>query len=764
MDLTLRPRAWEDYIGQNKTKQNVRIIIDAAKQRKEPPEHLLFYGGPGLGKCINKESIVFTEQGMVPIQELGDINKRGFQEKQIKVFSNPGPVISSHFYNNGICPTIKITTHQAYEIEGTPNHRVVILNDNGETVFRQLKNLKAGDFICIQREQNFFGNIIDLPKFCFFPTSRSRYNYDKFTLPQQLSTELSRTLGYLIGDGYVGDKSSKGAVSFNNNDYELLKDFQDIWLKIFNQRTKIQKWHNKCPAIRAGNIKIRKFLIAIGLPYSTAHTKEVPRCIMKAPRYMVKEFLSAYFECDGHIRPNCRQMEINSASRALLRQVQIILLNFGIVSRVYQSNKGGSAKYPNPSWRLTITGEDVDIFLKEIGFITKRKNQVVKNFSPIRNTNKDLVPFGKTRIKEIRKILIDLNEKLQKKEYRENAKKQISNQEAKKCVERILSAWQNINLKIDELKKISARNIFWDKVKTIENTAAHTVDLSIPHNHAFFANGFINHNTTLAHLIAGEIDTDCRITSGPAVERAGDLAAILTNLQEGSVLFIDEIHRLPRIVEEYLYPALEDFKLNLVLGKGPMARTMELKVPRFTLIGATTRLAAVSSPLRSRFGAIFGLNFYNLEDIKKILSRSAKLLNIAITDQALATLAKSSRFTPRTANHLLKRTRDFAQVRGGNEITDELAKFALESLEIDEHGLNANDRRLLEVLVQKFNGGPAGLQTLAAATAEEEETILEVYEPHLMRLGFIARTPRGRVATKLAFEYLGKKTPKSLLL
>lgn len=264
--------------------------------------------------------------------------------------------------------------------------------------------------------------------------------------------------------------------------------------------------------------------------------------------------------------------------------------------------------------------------------------------------------------------------------------------------------------------------------------------------------------TTLAHLVAEEIGTDIKITSGPAIERAGDLAAILTNLKEGSILFCDEIHRLSRIVEEYLYPAMEDFKLNLILGKGPMARTMELNLPKFTLIGATTKLASVSSPLRSRFGAIFGLNFYNTEDIEKILERSCRILNVSAAPEAIKMIAKRSRFTPRTANHLLKRVRDFAQVKNAGKITPEVIEDAFACLEIDQLGLTQNDKRFLEALIYKFNGGPVGIQTLAAATAEEEMAILDIYEPYLMRIGLIARTPKGRVATKLAFEHLGAST------
>jgi len=272
--------------------------------------------------------------------------------------------------------------------------------------------------------------------------------------------------------------------------------------------------------------------------------------------------------------------------------------------------------------------------------------------------------------------------------------------------------------------------------------------------------------TTLAHLVAKEIGTEIKITSGPAIERPADLAAILSNLSEGTVLFLDECHRLNRTIEEYLYPAMEDFKLNLILGKGPMARTMEYKLPRFTLIGATTRLASLSNPLRSRFGAVFGLNFYEISDIERILERSSKVLGIEANLPSLNILARCSRQNPRIANHLLRRVRDFAQVRSSGKITEETTKDALRSLEVDEFGLTASDRKILEVLILKFQGGPAGIQALSAAAFEEEETILDVYEPFLMQLGFIERTPKGRVATKSAFKHLGiafKNSQKPLL-
>lgn len=275
-----------------------------------------------------------------------------------------------------------------------------------------------------------------------------------------------------------------------------------------------------------------------------------------------------------------------------------------------------------------------------------------------------------------------------------------------------------------------------------------------PEHLLFYGNTGLG-KTSLAHIVANEMQAPLRITSGPAIEKAGDLAAILTNLTDNSVLFIDEIHRLSRVIEEYLYAAMEDFKLNLIVGKGPMARTMSLDLPRFTLIGATTRVALLSSPLRGRFGATFQLNFYKEQDLEKILERSASLLSITAEPTALEIIAKRSRLTPRVANRLLKRVRDFAQVEGRGIITEAIAQKALEFLEVDHNGLEMGDRRILETIIKKFDGGPVGLQALAAAASEEEDTILDLYEPYLMQLGFIERTPRGRTATKLAYQHLG---------
>lgn len=261
--------------------------------------------------------------------------------------------------------------------------------------------------------------------------------------------------------------------------------------------------------------------------------------------------------------------------------------------------------------------------------------------------------------------------------------------------------------------------------------------------------------TTLALLIAKEIGAQIKTTSGPAIERVGDLASILTNLSPGDLLFIDEIHRLNKSIEEVLYPAMESRSLDIIIGKGPSARSIQLELPPFTLIAATTRVAMLSSPLRSRFsGGTFRLEFYTNEEVKKIINRSASLLGMEISDEASEEIAKRCRFTPRIANHFLKRCRDYAQVNGEKKITLDFAKKALALMEVDILGLNNHDRRILNMIIDKFKGGPVGLQTLAAATSEDEATIEEVYEPFLLQLGFIERTSRGRIATENAYKHL----------
>ena len=266
--------------------------------------------------------------------------------------------------------------------------------------------------------------------------------------------------------------------------------------------------------------------------------------------------------------------------------------------------------------------------------------------------------------------------------------------------------------------------------------------------------------TTLSNIIANEMDVNIKTTSGPAIERPGDMAAVLNSLNEGDILFIDEIHRLNRMIEEILYPAMEDFVIDIMIGKGPGARSVRLDLPRFTLIGATTRIGLLTAPLRDRFGVVQRLEPYSVENLKIILKRSAAVLQVEMEEGGAEEIARRSRGTPRLANRMLKRVRDFAQVRYDGVITEEVARFALDLLDIDKVGLDQTDRKILLTIIEKFQGGPVGLDTLAASINEESETIEDVYEPYLLQLGYIQRTPRGRVVTRLGYAHFGMTPPE----
>ena len=308
--------------------------------------------------------------------------------------------------------------------------------------------------------------------------------------------------------------------------------------------------------------------------------------------------------------------------------------------------------------------------------------------------------------------------------------------------------------------KTLAEYIGQEKIKAnLEITVAAAKKRNEPIEHVLLYGAPGLGKTTLAHVIANETGANIRVTSGPAIEKSGDLAAILTNLEAGDILFIDEIHRLHKTIEEILYPAMEDFALDIIMGKGPSARTLRLDLPKFTIIGATTLASLLSAPLRDRFGITHHLSFYESGDIEKIIKRSANILGVKIEDDAKAAIASRSRRTPRIANRLLKRVRDYCEVKGDGEITLAHCLEAFKMLEVDELGLDLIDRRILETIANKFKGGPVGLNTLAASTGEEMDTIENMYEPYLMQLGFLDRSPRGRIITHLGYEHLGIKSP-----
>lgn len=317
----------------------------------------------------------------------------------------------------------------------------------------------------------------------------------------------------------------------------------------------------------------------------------------------------------------------------------------------------------------------------------------------------------------------------------------------------------DLNLRPKSLDEFIGQDKIKDNLKIFIKAARQRHE---PLDHVLFCGPPGLGKTTLAHIISSELNVNIKSTSGPVLERPGDLAAILTNLSDMDILFIDEIHRMPRIVEEVLYPAMEDFQLDIIIGQGPNARTLKLNLPKFTLIGATTRTGLLTSPLRDRFGIIDRLSYYNHEELKEIVLRSSRIMKIAIEDNAAFEMARRSRGTPRISNRLVKRVRDFAQVLGDGRIDIEITRSSLLSLDVDEKGLDTMDRNLLLTIIEKYSGGPVGIDAISASLREDRETIEDVYEPYLLQEGLLERTPRGRFATRNAYIHLGKDAPQGL--
>jgi len=429
--------------------------------------------------------------------------------------------------------------------------------------------------------------------------------------------------------------------------------------------------------------------------------ENLPAPILQGPATTVAACLRGLFDVRGQVRPTS-EIELTLPANQITTQIQLLLSNFGIIARRHLKQIRHQLYH-----KLFISGQDFALFQKHIGFHLKKLPTHLK----VRETKENL-PFTQ---------LIPL------------------------------------------ATPSSHPKIYWDRVvANLPTGPAAVYDFCVPHTHSFVANGFYNHNTTLAQVTANEMKAHLRQTSGPILEKAGDLAALLTHLEPHDILFIDEIHRLNPVVEEILYPAMEDFQLDILIGEGPAARSIKLELPPFTLIGATTRAGLLTSPLRDRFGITHRLEFYSHEELTHILTRSANLLQVPLAPQGALELARRSRGTPRIANRLLRRVRDYAQVRADGHITLEVAQQALDLLNVDTYGLDIMDRKLLKVMIEKFKGGPVGIETLAAAINEERGTIEEIIEPFLLQQGFLMRTRRGRLVTRSAWQHLGLLPPPDL--
>lgn len=822
IDHALRPHSLNEMIGQERLREKIGILVEAARQRGEPLDHVLLYGPPGLGKCITADSWVLTENGLTQFAELlpPDGVPDHYQPTQTQVYGIKGMEMASHFYTNGVSSTLRLQTRSGFVLEGTPNHPVLVATAQGPQ-WKPLSALVPADYVAIAKGTNCWGTPRTVPWQRWQPVDRRRVTNELVShYHAQLTTALQRSpsitelrqayaqqvsgnptpeiaakrlglplsngrliapvaapwslttppttvqtitldadlaylLGALVGDGHFERGERRPAFVITCGDQDMLAELQRIAQQHFGYTPKIHQYGTAAPHLKFSQ-RCGKVMLGMGAVAETAAKKLVPSAIMQGPRACAIGFLQGIFDADGSAWPD-GYVEFGSRSEQLVWQVQLLLANLGIIAHRTEKTRVGK-----PFWSLFIGGQDAQLFYELVGFRLTRK-QVRGQALQERETGwnrSDLVPavnaalatlLDKTRphTRQIHKIFDHV-----KRDDRIPTRRQV---------EKYLSLLPATIYDEPEFVTIAGLinpQIYWDRVAAIEPSVNATYDFVVPGTHSFVANGFYNHNTTLSHILANEMGGNLKVTAGPAIEKAGDLAAILTNLRKGDILFIDEIHRLGRVVEEILYPAMEDFALDIVVGSGPGARNIRLSLPKFTVVGATTRLALLTSPLRARFGVVERFDFYTVPALQEIVLRGANLLKVTIATSGAEEIARRSRGTPRVALRLLRRVRDYAEVRADGRISQEVAEQALSMLEIDWLGLDDLDHRVLRAIIEKFNGGPVGLETLAASISEEGDTIMDVVEPYLLQLGFLDRTPRGRVATRSAYGHLDLVYPE----
>lgn len=822
VDHALRPRSLKEMIGQERLREKIGILVEAARKRGDPLDHVLLYGPPGLGKCITADSLILTAAGWQPFRELlpEAFAADTYQPQTTAIYGLGGVEPTSHIYANGRGPTIRVRTRSGFELEGTPNHPVLVATESGPQ-WKPLANLTRDDYVAMMRGANCWGETTTVDWQRSTPRDRltrtdnriTHYHQELMTALQrppsitelrhayagaesgnptpeiaakrlglpltdgrtikpvvaswtmttmpeerqtlQLDTDLAYLLGVLVGDGHFERGQNYPAFVITNGEQEILTELQRIAYTHFGRSPIVHQYSEQTPHIKFSQ-SYGQVMLALGAKAVKAADKVVPTAILRGPRSCAVAFLQGLFDADGSAWPD-GYIEFGTRSKQLASQVQLLLANLGIIAHRTCKDRTGT-----DFWQLFIGGQDALRFYQEVGFRLSRKQQRgQKLHERMRGWHRsDLVPgvnrplaalIDKTRphSRKIHKLFdhVKRNDRiptrLQVEKYLSILPPQIENEPEFATVAALCNPV-----------------IYWDKVSQLDEAVAETYDFVVPGTHSFVANGFFNHNTTLSHILANEMEGNLKVTAGPAIEKAGDLAAILTNLRKGDILFIDEIHRLGRAVEEILYPAMEDFALDIVVGSGPGARNIRLSLPKFTVVGATTRLALMTSPLRARFGVVERFDFYTVEALHEIVTRGSGLLEVKIESPGAQEIARRSRGTPRIALRLLRRVRDYAEVRADGRITQPVAEQALTMMEIDWLGLDDLDRRVLLAIIEKFGGGPVGLETLAASISEEGDTIMDVVEPYLLQMGFLDRTPRGRIATRSAYAHLGIPYPE----
>jgi len=827
VEKLLRPQSLDEFVGQEKIKQNLNVFMEAALQRGETLDHVLLSGPPGLGKCITPDSLLFTDAGLVHFKDVlpEDMTPGTDQPLERTVYGLNGPEATSHVYASGNGSTRRLTTRSGFEIEGTPHHPVLVATSAGPQ-WKELADVTPDDHVAIGREMEMWGSnrkkttwrpdgpadrrsrseavvqhvhaeltdalgrppagvelrtayceardITDSPTAELaahrlnLPLTDGRKistSSDPETLVSSLnhSTEkklvldpdLAYLMGVVIGDGHVEKGSAAPGFVITCDESPLQAELRRISEKHFQQTPRVETYEGRSARLRFSQNK-GKALQDFGLEPDGAWSKQVPSAIRQSPREVVIGFLQGLFDADGHARPD--GIELGTRSEALSRQVQLLLANLGIVAYRSEKERAGA-----PFWQLFLGGRNALQFYETVGFRLDEKQFRRREIENRERgwTRSELVPGANGLLQALLNKSTPHSRSVHKAfEHVKQNDRTPTRQKIQKCVSLLPDSVRE-EPEFDTLRSLVRHDIFWDQVENMQDSEAETYDFVVPGTHSFVANGLYNHNTTLAHIIANEMGARIRTSSGPVLEKPADIAGVLTNLEEGDLLFIDEIHRLSPVVEEYLYSAMEDYRIDIVIDAGPNARTVQIDLPPFTMVGATTRKGLLTAPLRARFGIDFRYDYYTAELLQEITQRSARILGVETTEDGAFEIARRSRGTPRVANRLLRRTRDFAEVEGDGEITQEIADRALNALDVDEEGLDDMDTRILLTLIDNFDGGPTGLKNLAVSVGEESGTIEEVYEPYLIQEGFMERTPRGRVALQRAYEHFDRTAPSS---
>ncbi|PSR00234.1 MAG: Holliday junction branch migration DNA helicase RuvB [Bacteroidetes bacterium QS_9_68_14] len=569
-----------------------------------------------------------------------------------------------------------------------------------------------------------------------------------------LDADLAYLLGVLVGDGNWERGANAPAFTITCDEAAMQEELRRVSREAFGKAPAVQTCGDRTAKLRFSQNQ-GKACLRLGSEAAGAWEKEIPSAVLTSPRAVVVGFLQGLFDADGHARED--GVELGTRSEALARQVQLVLANLGIVA--YRSTKERAGTLFQV---LYVGGRDALRFYEEVGFRLERKyarrealRQKERGWSRC-----GLVPGANGPLAALLDKTTPHSRAVHKTfSHVKRGDRVPSRQQIKKYLD-LLPDRVRREPEYETIQALTDPHVLWDAVAEVEEDEAETFDFVVPGTHSFVANGFYNHNTTLAHITAEEMGAKIVTTSGPVLEKPASLSGVLTNLEEGDVLFIDEIHRLASVVEEYLYSAMEDYRIDILIDSGPSSRTVQVKLKPFTLVGATTRKGLLTAPLRARFGIDLRFDYYPAEVLQEIVERSAGILSIEITDDGAFEVARRSRGTPRVANRLLRRTRDFAEVEGEGVITEDIADHALGALDVDEEGLDDMDTRILLTLIENFGGGPTGLNNLSVSVGENAGTIEEVYEPYLIQEGFMERTPRGRIALRRAYHHFDLTPPE----